>query len=65
MTDNLVRFDARKVSNSRLNDQLEAHEEAIKAVTNNEIVTRHRVDLIEGLLRRGFLGRLRWLCLGS
>lgn len=65
MTDNLVKFDARKVSNGRLNDQLEAHEEAIKAVTNNEIVTRRRVDLMEGLLRRGFLGRLRWLVIGE
>lgn len=31
---------------------------------NNELLTRQRVDALEALLSRSFLGRLRWLLRG-
>lgn len=38
--------------------------EVANAASVNEQITRHRVEAIEFLLRRGFLGRLRWLIMG-
>lgn len=40
------------------------HEDAIKAALQNEHVTRQRVEALEAMMRRPFLGRLRWLFLG-
>lgn len=46
----------------------EANVEAVKrnaeAAIVNESITRKRVEALEAVLRRGFLGRLRWLFLG-
>ena len=43
---------------------IEGHQEAIKAALTNEALTRQRVDSIEDLLRRGFVGRLKWVLKG-
>lgn len=43
---------------------LQAVSQPLEAALNNELLTRGRVDRIEGLLRRGFWGRALWLFLG-
>ena len=35
-----------------------------QAAVNNELLTRQRVEILEGVLGRGFWGRMRWLLLG-
>ena len=62
MSENLLPF--KKTVNERLKDHLTESEEAIKAALVNERVTRHRVDQIEAVLKRGLLGRFRWLVMG-
>ena len=37
---------------------------ALEAALRNEQLTRHRVDALEVLLRRSFMGRMNWLLRG-
>lgn len=43
---------------------VEIHE-GVKAALTNEQITRHRVEMVEAVLRRNFWGRLRWLLWGE
>lgn len=54
---------SRAVFEQRAKKQDETRQLA-QAANTNEQITRHRVEQIEGVLRRGFLGRLKWLFLG-
>jgi hypothetical protein len=40
------------------------YKQAIQAALNNESLTRQRVETLEALLTRKFLGRLKWLLVG-
>ena len=44
-------------------DREDTHNLAI-VVNNNEQLTRKRVEYLEGIVGRGFWGRLKWLLLG-
>lgn len=55
----------KKTVNERLREHLDKSEEALAAALNNEQVTRFRVERVEGLLSRGFVGRMTWLLTGK
>jgi hypothetical protein len=38
--------------------------DAVRAAITNELLTRHRVEILEGVIGRSFLGRLRWILTG-
>jgi hypothetical protein len=49
---------------AELRAQREDTKKMAEAAVNNEFLTRHRVEALEGILGRGFWGRLRWLLFG-
>ena len=51
--------------NEKYRQIIEEHADAIKAAIVNEQLTRKRVDAIEDVLRRGFVGRLKWVVKGK
>ena len=44
---------------------VEAIAQNANAAVTNEQITRHRVEMVEAVLRRNFWGRLRWLLWGE
>ena len=56
-----VQRDIRKVAKQTATEMAPALEAALR----NEQLTRHRVEALEVLLRRTFMGRLNWLLRGK
>lgn len=57
-------FSAKRLNSKTVAESLNELVAAVKAAHKNEQITRARVDGIDGLLSRGFIGRLKWLLLG-
>lgn len=60
----LLSFEGKRLNSERTKEALDALVAATKAAHVNEQITRQRVDYIEGILGRTFIGRLKWLFLG-
>lgn len=78
MAAEVIRMEPKKSVNERLREQNDALREIVKtmdanltdlakaagAALSNELATRGRVERLEAVLGRGFVGRLTWVFLG-
>ena len=54
-----------KTVRERLAEQMLERDKLIQAALANELTTRRRVDVIQDVILRGFVGRLKWLIAGK
>jgi len=64
MSAELLKFEGKRLNSDRTREALDGLVAATKAAHVNEGITRQRVDYIEAILGRTFIGRLKWLLLG-